>query len=285
MPKLSLIQTSCNGSPAENLDKTERLIRKAAKEGAHIVALQELFQTPYFCRDINRDHFKLAESIPGPVTDRISRIASEQKIVVLAPLFEKEAPGLYYNSLAVIDADGSLMGVYRKLHIPDDPGFHEKYYFTPGDRGYQVYQTKYGSIGTLICWDQWFPEAARITAMKGADLIVYPTAIATLPDEGPLLKQKYMEAWQLIQRSHAISNGCFIACINRTGEEAGNRFWGHSFITGSFGEILAEAGENEGVISAEIDFSEIEKQRQIWPFFRDRRTDSYQDLLQKWIHE
>jgi N-carbamoylputrescine amidase len=285
MPKLSLIQTSCNGSPAENLDKTERLIRKAAKEGAQIVALQELFQTPYFCRDINRDHFKLAESIPGPVTDRISRIASEQKIVVLAPLFEKEAPGLYYNSLAVIDADGSLMGVYRKLHIPDDPGFHEKYYFTPGDRGYQVYQTKYGSIGTLICWDQWFPEAARITAMKGADLIVYPTAIATLPDEGPLLKQKYLEAWQLIQRSHAISNGCFIAGINRTGEEAGNRFWGHSFIAGPFGEILAEAGENEGVITAELDFSEIEKQRQIWPFFRDRRTDSYQDLLQKWIHK
>ena len=282
MPKIALIQARCSESPVRNTERTEAMIRNAAGQGGNIIALQELFQTVYFCREINPHYFELAESIPGPVTDRMSDLAKDLGVVLLVPLFEKAAPGLYYNSMVVIDADGSLLGVYRKMHIPDDPGFHEKYYFTPGDKGYQVFKTEYGVIGTLICWDQWFPEAARITAMMGAELIVYPTAIATLPGEGGDLKRKYMDAWQMIQRSHAIANGCYVAAINRVGKEADSHFWGHSFVAGPFGELVAESGEEEEILIVEADFDKIEKERQTWPFFRDRRIDSYRDVMERW---
>ncbi len=283
MPNIALIQSWCSESPVRNTERTEVMIRKAAGQGGNIIALQELFQTLYFCREINPRHFELAEPVPGPLTDRMSFLAKDLGVVLLVPLFEKAAPGLYYNSMVVIDADGSLLGVYRKMHIPDDPGFHEKYYFTPGDKGYRVFKTEYGLIGTLICWDQWFPEAARITAMMGAELIVYPTAIATLPHEGTDVKKKYMEAWQMIQRSHAIANGCYVAAVNRVGKEGNSHFWGHSFVAGPFGELVAESGDEEEILIVDADFDKIEKERQTWPFFRDRRIDSYRDVMKKWI--
>jgi len=283
MVKIALIQTSCGENPELNLENTLNKIETSAANGAQIIALQELFTTTYFCREMKPDFFKWAEPVPGPVTARLCEIAGRLNVVILAPLFEREAPGLYFNSLAVIDADGSLMGVFRKMHIPDDPGFYEKYYFTPGDKGYQVYNTAYGKIGTLICWDQWFPEAARITAMMGAELLVYPTAIATLPEEDNTDRELFLGAWQTIQRSHAISNGCYVASINRVGNEGGSKFWGNSFVSGPFGEILAEAGEKEEILFADLDFSKIEKQRQLWPFFRDRRIESYDQILKRWL--
>lgn len=284
MIKLSLIQNSCTADPAINQEKATVLSEKAAKEGAQIICLQELCNTLYFCREMKPEFFNLAQTIPGPLTDTLAKIAKKNNVVIIAPLFEKEAPGIYYNSLAVIDTDGSILGVYRKMHIPDDPGFYEKYYFTPGDGGYKVFNTKYGKIGTLICWDQWFPEAARITAMKGAELLVYPTAIATLPEEGDDDKRGFHDAWRTIQRSHAVANGCFVASINRVGNEGGSKFWGGSFVAGPFGQILAEGDDSEMIISAELDFSLIETQRQTWPFFRDRRIDSYEPIMKRfWL--
>lgn len=278
---LSLIQTSAGADKNENLERTETLIRKAATDGANVICLQELFHTPYFCATVDQAHFELAESIPGPATDRLSGLAAELSTVLLVPLFERAAAGVYFNSMAVIDADGSLLGTYRKMHIPEDPGFHEKYYFTPGDLGYKVFEIAYGKIGTLICWDQWFPEAARLTALKGADLLVYPTAIGTLHTENDADKKQFTDAWKTVQRSHAIANGCYVASINRVGTEDASKFWGGSFIAGPFGEILAEGGEEEGIITAAIDPSTIETQRQAWPFFRDRRIDSYGSILKR----
>lgn len=281
--KIALIQSSCVERPEDNIENAENLIREAAGSGAQVIALQELFHTTYFCREIKQDYFQWAQTVPGPFSERLCKLAEDLNVVILAPFFERKAAGVYFNSMAVIDADGTLKGVYRKMHIPDDPGFYEKYYFSPGDSGYQVYDTAHGKIGTLICWDQWYPEAARITAMMGADIIVYPTAIATLPGEDDKQKQQFLDAWQMIQRSHAIANGCYVASINRVGEEGGSKFWGHSFAAGPFGEILAEAGENEEVLITEIDYSKIEEQRQIWPFFRDRRIDSYAPVLKRWL--
>lgn len=281
MPTIALIQTKASESAEENLHKTLPFIKEAASAGAQIVCLQELFNTPYFCREMKQEFFKLAQSVPGPVTDTLCELAKEHEIVILAPFFEKKAPGIFYNSMVVIDADGSLMGTYRKMHIPDDPGFYEKYYFTPGDCGYMVFETRYGKIGTLICWDQWFPEAARLTALKGAELIVYPTAIAALDEESDDEMNEFHDAWRTIQRSHAIANGCFVASINRVGKEGGSRFWGGSFVAGPFGQILAEADDNETVLICDVDFSEIENQRQTWPFFRDRRIDSYSNILKR----
>jgi N-carbamoylputrescine amidase len=281
--KIALIQSACIESPEDNIENSVKLIREAAGSGAQVIALQELFHTTYFCREIKQDYFKWAQTVPGPFSERLCKLAEELSVVLLAPFFERRAAGVYFNSMAVIDADGTLKGVFRKMHIPDDPGFYEKYYFTPGDSGYQVYDTKYGKIGTLICWDQWYPEAARITAMMGADLIVYPTAIATLPGEDDKQKEQFLDAWQIIQRSHAIANGCYIASINRVGEERGAKFWGHSFAAGPFGEVLAEAGEIEEILITEIDYSKIEEQRQTWPFFRDRRIDSYAPILERWL--
>lgn len=283
--KLSLIQNSCSADPVLNLEKVLQLSEKAAKEGAQIICLQELCNTLYFCREMNPSFFSLAQTIPGPLTDELAKVAKKNNVILVVPLFEKEAPGVYYNSLAVIDTDGSIAGVYRKMHIPDDPGFYEKYYFSPGDYGYKVFNTEFGKIGTLICWDQWFPEAARITAMKGADLLVYPTAIATLPEEGDDEKKEFHDAWRTIQRSHAIANGCFVASINRVGIEGGSKFWGGSFIVGPFGQILAEGDDSEMIVSATLNYSLIETQRQTWPFFRDRRIDSYKPITKRFLQK
>ncbi len=279
--KFSAIQNSCSPNPEENIEKAELLIRKSAANGADVVALQELFHTTYFCREIDQIYFDWAEPIPGPITNRFSSLAAELEIVLLLPMFEKRAPGIYFNSMVVFEKDGTILGTYRKMHIPDDPGFYEKYYFTPGDKGFKVFETSSGKIGTLICWDQWFPEAARLAALDGAEILVYPTAIGTLPEESDTDKKEFMDAWLTIQRSHAIANGCFVAGINRVGVESGTKFWGNSFVAGPFGQIIAQAGEMEEILTVDIDLSAIEKQRQTWPFFRDRRIDSYQDILNR----
>jgi N-carbamoylputrescine amidase len=280
---IALIQLSCSEDRDANISKTIKHIKDAAQNGAQIILLQELFNTIYFCQTVDEENFNLAQSIPGPLTDQLCELAKELEIVIVAPFFERRAAGIYHNSLVVIDADGTLMGTYRKKHIPDDPGFHEKFYFTPGDDEYRVFDTKYVKIGPLICWDQWYPEAARITALKGAELLVYPTAIGTLPDEDESMGQEFLEAWQVMQRSHAIANGCFVAAVNRTGQENNINFWGHSFVAGPFGQMLVEAGREEEILIKEIDLSNIETQRQEWPFFRDRRIDTYKPILKRFI--
>lgn len=280
---IALIQTSAESSVENTVDKTITLIKKSARNGANIVCLQELFTTSYFCKTVDQENFKYAETIPGPTTRELSKIAKEFNIVILAPIFEREAPGIYYNSMAVINTDGKLLGTYRKMHIPEDPGFHEKYYFTPGDLGYKVFDTTFGKIGTLICWDQWFPEAARLTAMKGADILIYPTAIATLASESREEGVLFHNAWRTIQQSHAIANGCFVASINRVGVEEGATFWGGSFIAGPFGEILSEGEDKEEIVMAKVDLGTVEKQRQTWPFFRDRRIDSYKPITKRFL--
>ncbi|NBC27096.1 MAG: acyltransferase [Bacteroidetes bacterium] len=279
--QLSLIQTYAGMDKNENLERTEEFIRRAASEGGQVICLQELFHMPYFCSSVDQANFAFAEPIPGPTVNRLAKLAKNLSVVLMVPLFERAAAGIYFNSMAAIDADGSLLGTYRKMHIPEDPGFHEKYYFTPGDLGYKVFKTAYGSIGTLICWDQWFPEAARIAALKGADLLIYPTAIGTLYAEGEEDKKRFMDSWKIIQRSHAIANGCYVASINRTGKEHKSEFWGNSFIAGPFGELLAEAGESPGIVSSRIDPSSIDPQRLEWPFFRDRRIESYKPILSR----
>ncbi len=279
---LAMIQLECTDQPSQNLERTEVRIRKAAERGAQVILLQELFHTTYFCREVSDRYFDWAQPVPGPITGRMGEIAAELQVVLAVPFFERRAPGIYHNSLVVIDADGTLMGTYRKKHIPDDPGFHEKYYFTPGEDPYRVFDTHYLRIGPLICWDQWYPEAARITALKGAELLIYPTAIGTLPDEDERMGEEYLDAWQTMQRSHAIANGCFVASINRVGREGEVSFWGHSFAAGPFGQMLAEAGREEEILLAELDIGAIEKQRQTWPFFRDRRIDTYEPILKRY---
>jgi len=281
--KFAAIQFACTTNLPENSDKAEHFIREAAESGADCIALQELFNSTYFCREIDQTFFSWAEPVPGPATDRFSKLAKELGVVILLPLFERKAAGIYFNTMVVLEKDGTIAGLYRKMHIPDDPGFYEKYYFTPGDLGFKVFDTSAGKIGTLICWDQWFPEAARLTAMAGADILVYPTAIGTLPEESDTDKKQFMDAWKTIQRSHAIANGCFVASINRVGVEGGSKFWGNSFVCGPFGEIIAQADENEGFIITDIDFSTIENHRQIWPFFRDRRVDEYGDMTKRYL--
>lgn len=281
--QLALIQQNCSEDAAKNVSKATDAIREAANKGAQIVLLQELFSTTYFCQTTDDKYFDWAQPIPGAITDELCELAEELEVVIVAPFFERRAAGIYHNSLVVIDADGTLMGTYRKKHIPDDPKFHEKYYFTPGDDDYQVFDTRFAQIGPLICWDQWYPEAARITVLQGAELLVYPTAIGTLPDEDEKQGNEFLDAWQTIQRSHAIANGCFVASINRVGREADISFWGHSFVAGPFGKMLIEGGEEEEILLTEIDLAKIEKQRQIWPFFRDRRIDTYQPILKRFI--
>lgn len=280
---IGLIQTTCSDNPKDNLFRQMGLIRDAAEQGAQIICLQELFNTQYFCVEYKEEYFDWAQPLDGELVQSLSELAKELKVVIVAPFFEKRAKGIYHNSLVVIDADGTILGNYRKMHIPDDPGFYEKYYFTPGDEdsGFQVFETRFGKIGTLICWDQWFPEAARITALKGADILFYPTAIGTLATEGKKELKKYADAWETIQRSHAIANGCFVASVNRVGKESGSKFWGHSFVAGPFGEILAKAGSKEEIVVTEVDLRQVELQRQEWPFFRDRRIDVYQPILKR----
>ena len=286
--QVGLIQTSCSLDPAENLQKAIEKTRQAAAKGAQIICLQELFRSQYFCRDENADLFDLAETIPGPSTDALSKVAKELNVVIVASLFERRAPGLYHNTAAIIDAGGELLGVYRKMHIPDDPLFFEKFYFTPGDTGFRNFDTKYGRIGVLVCWDQWYPEAARLSAMGGANILFYPTAIGWHPAEKAQYGAAQLSAWQTIQRSHAIANGIYVAAANRIGFEGplerGLEFWGHSFVSDPFGQVIAEASSDaEEILIVECDVKRMDEVRRNWPFLRDRRIDAYQDITKRWI--
>jgi len=290
--KLGLIQTHASSDPAENLSRQLALIEKAADAGAQIVCTQELFRSPYFCQSEDHAFFGLAEEIPGgPSTQALLALAKKRGIVVVGSLFEKRSAGLYHNTAVVIDADGSLLGIYRKMHIPDDPLFYEKFYFTPGDTGFRAWQTRYGRIGVLVCWDQWYPEGARLTALQGAQILFYPTAIGWHPSEKAEHGVNQHGAWETIQRSHAVANGCYVAAINRVGHEvlpsvggAGIEFWGQSFVAGTSGQILAKAAvDKEEVLVVEIDLAKVDETRTHWPFFRDRRIDAYGDLTRRFI--
>ncbi len=283
---IGLTQFAASENVAANLDAAERQVREAAAVGANVICLQEMVSTLYFCRSEDPANFALAESIPGATTDRFAAVAKELGVVLVLPLFEKRATGLYHNTAAVIDADGRYLGKYRKMHIPEDPGFHEKFYFTPGDLGYRVWETAFGKIGVLICWDQWYPEAARLTAMQGANVLFYPTAIGWLPEEKPTLGAAQHTAWETVQRGHAVANGSYVAAANRIGREGETEFWGQSFIANPYGEVVGRASESEEeILTAEIDLEKLEEFRQIWPFFRDRRIDSYEGVTQRWLDE
>ncbi len=286
---LGLLQHACGPDPRANQRRAVALVERAAKQGAQIICTQELFRSQYFCQAEDYGNFALAEPIPGPTTTAMQKLAKKHGVVIVASLFEKRASGLYHNSAAVIDADGALLGIYRKMHIPDDPLFYEKFYFTPGDLGFRAWQTRFGRIGVLICWDQWYPEAARITALQGAEILFYPTAIGWHPREPAELGQKQHGAWETIQRGHAVANGCYVAAVNRTGFEDpyggdGIRFWGQSFVAGTQGEILAKAPvDAETVLLAEVDLARIDDTRTHWPFLRDRRIDTFGDLTRRYI--
>jgi len=283
MPRIALLQSTTFPSKQEALEHHLALIRAAAAEGAQIVVTQELFLTPYFCTIEDTSRFDLADSLPGPVTGRLGELAAELGIVIVASLFEHRGPGLYHNTAAIFDADGSLLGLYRKNHIPQDPGFEEKFYFTPGDSGYPVWQTRFGKLGVLICWDQWYPEAARLMALGGAQVLIYPTAIGWLAEEKDQLGEAQHCAWETVQRGHAVANGCFVATVNRSGTHDGTEFWGRSFFVNPYGQIVAKAGTaGEEILLHDVDFAEVEDFRRIWPFFRDRRIDTYGDLLKRW---
>lgn len=281
MVKVGLVQTHADATAKSNLERTLALIDEAAAKGANIVCLQELFLGPYFCQEEDHTEFDRAEAIPGPTTDVLGKKAAELGVVILASLFEKRARGLYHNTLAVLDADGTYLGKYRKMHIPDDPRFYEKYYFAPGDLGFKTFDTKFGRIGTLVCWDQWYPEAARATALKGADILFYPTAIGTWEGEMEV-KEEQLRAWQAVQRGHAVANGVYTVAVNRVGTEGELNFWGHSFAFGPAGETIVELGESEEICVVDLDLERIETQRRGWPFFRDRRIDAYEGLLKRY---
>ena len=280
---LGLVQTHAREDKADNLRRTVALIREAAKRGAHVVCLQELFLTPYFCKREDTVLFDLAEPIPGDTTKQLQDLARELGVVIISSLFEKRAPGVYHNTAAIIDADGEHMGNYRKMHIPEDPGFNEKFYFTPGDLGFRLWRTKRANIGVLVCWDQWYPEAARLTAMTGAEILFYPTAIGWLKSEKAELGEAQHCAWETVQRGHAVANGCFVAAVNRVGFEEETEFWGQSFVANPYGQIVAKASaSDEEVLIVPCDLQQVEDFRRIWPFFRDRRIDAYGDLVKRW---
>jgi N-carbamoylputrescine amidase len=286
--RLGLVQMSCGASASANLEKAAEKVREAAKRGAQIICLQELFRTPYFCQREDAAIFDLAEAVPGPTTELFGRIAKEAGVVVVASVFERRAPGLHHNTAVVIDADGTVAGIYRKMHIPDDPLYYEKYYFAPGDLGFRAFPTRFGKVGTLVCWDQWYPEAARLTAMLGADVLVYPTAIGWHPTEKAKYGASQHDAWETIQRSHAIANGIFVAAVNRVGHEgdagAGLEFWGGSFVADPSGVLLAKGShDREEVLVVECDRGQAENVRRNWPFFRDRRIDAYDGLTRRWL--
>ena len=293
--RIGLVQMSCSADPDANLDKAADRVRDAAREGAEVICLPELFRAQYFCQREDIALFDLAESIPGPSTERFSAIEREEKVVIIASLFERRAAGLYHNTAAILEADGSLAGLYRKMHIPDDPLYYEKFYFTPGDLGFRTFNTSAGNIGTLVCWDQWFPEGARITALQGASVLFYPTAIGWHPAEKEEFGLAQYDAWQTIQRSHAIANGVYVGAVNRVGHEdgdirgnrvegAGLEFWGGSFIADPFGRILAKAPhDREDILIGEINLRTLEDQRRNWPFLRDRRIDAYQPIVSRFI--
>jgi N-carbamoylputrescine amidase len=286
--KIGLVQMSCSLDAEANLAKAIQGVRDAAAKGAEIVCLQELFRSQYFCREENAELFNLAESIPGPSTEALSSVAKELRVSIIASLFEKRAQGLYHNTAAVLDADGSLVGLYRKMHIPDDPLYFEKFYFTPGDLGFQCFETRYSRIGVLVCWDQWYPEGARITAMKGANVLFYPTAIGWHPSEKEQYGAAQLDAWRTIQRAHSIANGVFVAAVNRVGFEGppdnGLEFWGNSFVADPFGRVIAQAdATSETVLVTECDPKQMDEVRRNWPFLRDRRIDAYSPITQRWL--
>ncbi len=289
---LGLIQHKCGNDIRENYDKALHMIESACKDGANVVCTQELFKTVYFCQVENWDYFQFAEKVDesSETVKTLSKIAKDYSSVIVASLFEKRDKGIYHNTVVVIDADGSFSGKYRKMHIPDDPHFYEKFYFTPGDLGYKVFKTRYANIGTLICWDQWFPEAARLTAMKGADVILYPTAIGWLPEEKEEQGKSQYNAWETVQRGHAVANGVYVASVNRVGFEkspdgnSGIEFWGQSFVSNPYGEVISKSSQDkEEVLLTEINLSLLDEMRVVWPFFRDRRIDSYTDLTKRWL--
>jgi len=284
---IALVQTSCTADPRDNLEKACLKIREAAASGARIVCLQELFTTLYFCQTEDYGPFDHAEPVPGPSTDRLQDLARELEVVIVASLFEKRARGLYHNTAAVIDADGRYLGKYRKMHIPDDPGFYEKFYFTPGDLGYRVFDTRYARIGVLICWDQWYPEAARLTALRGAEILFYPTAIGwASSEESQDVRRAQHQAWKTMQLSHAVANGVFVAAANRVGVEGELEFWGQSFVSDPFGQVIAEAAhQHETILMASCDRSLIGFYRAHWPFLRDRRIETYGELQRRYIEE
>ncbi len=283
MPKVGLLQSRGFSSKEEALEHHVQLIREAAEMGAEVVVTQELFLTEYFCRTEDPALFDLAERIPGPTTEVLGPLAKELGIVLVASLFEHRGPGLYHNTAVIFDADGTLLGKYRKAHIPQDPGFEEKFYFTPGDTGYPVWKTKFGMIGVLICWDQWYPEAARLAALGGAELLIYPTAIGWLPEEKPTLGEAQHCAWETVQRGHAVANGCFVAAVNRVGTEGETEFWGQSFVVNPYGEIVERGSEGgEEILVIDCDLAKVEEFRRIWPFFRDRRIETYGGITSRW---
>lgn len=286
--RVGLAQFACGLKSEENLTKGVESIREAAGKGAQIVCLPELFRSQYFCREENAALFDLAEPIPGPSTQAISDVARECKVAVVASLFERRAAGLYHNTAAIIDADGKMLGIYRKMHIPDDPLYYEKFYFTPGDTGFLNFDTQYGRIGTLVCWDQWYPEAARLSSLSGASVLFYPTAIGWHPAEKEEYGAAQLDAWRTIQRAHAIANGIYVCAVNRIGyegsPESGLEFWGSSFIADPFGQVIAQASsDKEEVLVAECDTRKMDEVRRNWPFLRDRRIDAYGQLTSRWI--
>ena len=298
--RVGLIQMSCDVDTAVNLDRAADRVREAARQGATLVCLPELFRAQYFCQREDHQLFDIAESIPGPSTERLGAVAREEKVVLIASLFERRAPGLYHNTAVTLESDGSIADTYRKMHIPDDPLYYEKFYFTPGDLGFKALQSSAGNIGTLVCWDQWYPEGARVTALKGAEVLFYPTAIGWHPSEKAEFGQAQYDAWQITQRAHAISNGVWVCAVNRVGfehgdvqhegvmmkgpESAGLEFWGGSFIADPFGRIVAQGShDKEEILIAELDWKAVETTRQHWPFLRDRRIDAYEGVTKRFL--
>jgi N-carbamoylputrescine amidase len=290
---MGLVQMACTPDPQDNLRRAELRVGEAAEQGAEVVCLPELFRTQYFCQREDAALFDLAEPVPGPSTQALGRIAKAKQVVVIAPIFERRAAGVYYNSAAIIDADGGVAGIYRKMHIPDDPGYYEKFYFTPGDLGFPAFDTHVGRLATLICWDQWYPEGARLAALQGASVLFYPTAIGWHPHEKAQYGDAQRDAWRTIQRSHAIANGVYVAAVNRVGLEkpteaqgAALEFWGTSFVADPFGVVVKEASTNrEELVLAEVDLERLEETRRHWPFFRDRRIDAYTGITQRFLDE
>ncbi len=282
---VGLVQMACTREPGRNLEKAVVSVHEAARRGARLVCLQELFRSVYFCQQERSSEFDLAEPIPGPTSRQLAELSGDLRIVLVASLFERRAPGLYHNTAVVFDS-GRTVGLYRKMHIPDDPGYYEKFYFTPGDLGFRAHRTGCGRIGVLVCWDQWFPEAARLTALQGAEILLYPTAIGWADGQDDATNRAQVEAWELSQRAHAVANGIFVAAVNRVGREQNLTFWGGSFVADPFGRVLARAScDRDEVLVVDCDLSLVEKTRRDWPFLRDRRIDAYSGLLERWSDE
>jgi N-carbamoylputrescine amidase len=284
--RIGLVQMSAGEDPRANLSKALSGIEAAAKKRAQIVCLQELFRFRYFPQSEDTRYFDLAEPIPGPTTDALGQLARQKKIVIVASIFERRSAGIYHNTAVVLDADGSIRGHYRKMHIPDDPCYFEKFYFTPGDLGFPSFGTRYAKIGVLVCWDQWFPEAARLCSLSGAEILFYPTAIGWLGEEPRKVARAQLSAWELVQRGHAVANGVYVAAVNRVGREGRLKFWGNSFVAGPMGDLLARAGAGgEEVLVASCDLRKIDETRQSWPFLRDRRIDAYGALAARFLDD